>query len=298
MISDFIQKIFQTTKSTSAVGAAGGMGGVPFGLIAGNGPFPFEFVRGAQAAGYCVYAVCHLGQTAPELEEQLGGICWIKVGELGRMIEAFSRWGVKEVAMAGGINRVSIFGGVKPDRRALALLAKLRTTKDDIIMRGVADELAADGITVVSCTRFMQDSLTSEGVLTRRVPSEEQLVDIEVGRLAIKAMSEQHIGQTVCVREGVVVAVEAVEGTDATIARGGRLGGAGTVVVKCAKTTQDMRFDVPTVGLRTLEGMKKVGATVLALEAGRSLLLERNEVVAFANRNGMTIIGIPPLVPH
>ncbi|MDD2941428.1 MAG: UDP-2,3-diacylglucosamine diphosphatase LpxI [bacterium] len=296
MISDLIKKFFTTTKSDKAVVTASNLSGIPFGLIAGNGPFPFEFVRGAQAAGYCVYAVCHLGQTSPELEEELGGVCWIRVGELGRMIDAFSRWGVKEVAMAGGINRVSIFGGVRPDRRALALLGRLRTTKDDIIMRGVADELAAEGITVVSCTRFMQDSLASEGVLTKRAPSEEQLADIEVGRQAIRAMSEQHIGQTVCVREGVVVAVEAVEGTDAAISRGSRLGGPGTVVVKCAKTTQDMRFDVPTVGLKTLQGMKQGGATVLALEAGRSLLLERNEVIAFADRNRMTIVGIPPLV--
>ena len=265
------------------------------GVIAGNGPFPFEFVRGAKTHGYRVAAVCHRGETTPDFEEQVDRALWIKVGELGRMIAFFKKAQVKQVAMAGGINRVQVFGGVKLDMRGAQLLARVRSAKDDIIMRGVAEELEKDGIEVISCTCFMQESLAPLGILTKSSPTKLENEDIEVGRSALRSMGPHHIGQVVVVREGVIVAVEAVEGTDKAILRGGELGGAGVVVVKCAKPSQDMRFDVPTIGEKTMTSMVTAGARVLAVEAGRSLILHREQVVEAANKAGIAIIGREPL---
>lgn len=269
---------------------------LPIGVIAGNGPFPIRFVQEARAHGREVVAVCHRGETSEEIAQHVDVLHWVKVGELGKLISAFKSEGVREVAMAGGINRVNHFGDVKLDARGASLMLKLRSTKDDVIMRGIADELAREGIEVISCTTFLSDSLVREGVLTKAKPSDDEREDIRVGVAAIEAMSAQDIGQTVVVRQGVVVAVEAVEGTDAAIRRGGDLGGKGVVVVKFAKPTQDMRFDVPTIGVKTLEVMKESGARVLAVEAGRTLIMDEAEMVAVANKSKITILGCPPLV--
>ncbi len=269
---------------------------LPIGVIAGNGPFPMRFVQEAKANGRDVVAVCHIGETSEEIAQFVDTLHWIKVGELGKMISAFRSEGVREVAMAGGINRVNHFGDVKLDARGASLMLKLRSTKDDVIMRGIADELAREGIEVISCTTFLSDSLVREGVLTKSSPSADELEDIQVGVDAIAAMSAQDIGQTVVVRQGVIVAVEAVEGTDAAILRGGELGGKGSVVVKFAKPTQDMRFDVPTIGIKTIEVMRSSGARVLAVEAGRTLIMDEGEMVALANKCKIAIVGCAPLV--
>ncbi len=263
----------------------------PIGVIAGNGVYPRLFATAVRERGNDVVAVCHLGETDPSIEELVQTCVWIKVGELGRMIDTFVKHGVREVAMAGGINRIKLFGGVKLDLRGAALLAKLRSTKDDVIMRGVAGELEKLGIAVIPCTRFMEQHLVDLGVLTKSKPTAEEEADIEVGRVALQAMAPHHIGQLVVVRDGVVVAVEAVEGSDAAIRRGGELGGRGAVVVKYAKSTQDMRFDVPTVGLKTVEIMAEVKARVLALEAGKTLLLDREQVLRFADSHKISIVG-------
>ena len=268
----------------------------PIGIIAGNGTFPQRFAVEAKRHGCHVTAVCHTGETAEEIEQFVDAVVWIKVGELGKMVSTFRKAEISYVAMAGGIDRVNLFGGVKLDARGAALLLKLRSTKDDVIMRGIADELLSEGIEVFDCTIFLSDSLVKEGVLTSSAPSADEQQDIEVGIRAIQAMATEHIGQTVVVREGVIVAVEAVEGTDRAILRGGELGGAGSVVVKCAKPTQDMRFDVPTVGVRTLETMIQAQARVLALEAGRCLLLDQDEVLALAKKHKIAIVGCPSLV--
>ena len=266
------------------------------GVIAGNGQFPFRFVEEAKRNGHSVVAVCHVDETSPELEHLVDHATWIQVGQLGKLVKTFQEHHISQVAMAGGISRVKHFGDVKLDARGAALLLKIRSTKDDVIMRGIAAELEREGITVIDCTVFLQDCLAEEGVLTRSVPSAEEWDDIEVGRKAIQVMSSEDIGQLVVVREGVVVAVEAVEGTNEAILRGGNLGRRDSVVVKFAKPTQDMRFDVPTIGLKTIETMIEAKCRVLAVEAGRTLLMDREEVVALANKNKICVVGCPPLV--
>lgn len=266
------------------------------GLIAGNGQFPFEYIRSANKAGHPIIAVCHTGETDPQIDRIAHSVVWIKVGELGKLIDTFVTNGVKQVAMAGGINRVRLFGGVKLDVRGLKLLAKIKSTKDDLIMRGIAEELKSEGIEVIESTRFLQESIATEGVMTRSCPSHSEREDITIGVDAIKAMSSQHIGQLVVIRDGVIVAVEAVEGTDAAILRGGSLGGAGTVVVKFAKTTQDMRFDVPTIGAKTIETMASVKGRVLAIEAGRTLIMDKEKTINLADKYGISIVGCEPAI--
>lgn len=275
----------------------GSLTGAPIGVIAGGSNFPLRFIEEAHRHGRPVVVVAHRGETREEISELADELVWIKVGELGKLIDTFSRHRVKEVAMAGGINRVRLFGGVKLDKRGAALLYRLRSTKDDVIMRGIAEELEGEGISVVSCALYLTQCLVKVGVLTESGPTPEEAADIEIGIQALRAMSAQDIGQLVVVREGVVVAVEAVEGTDATIRRGGELGGKGSVVVKFAKPTQDMRFDVPTVGLKTIRTLIEAKARVLALEAGRSLMMDEPEVLALANKHNIAIVGCPPLVP-
>ena len=266
------------------------------GLLAGNGPFPFEFIAGAKKEGCKVASVCYEGEADRELENHCLSTDWVKIGQLGKMIKAFKLRKVKYVALAGGISRVKHFGDVKVDARGAKMLLRIRSAKDDAIMRGLADELAKDGIQVVDCTIFLSNCLATQGLLAGPRLREKELQDIEVGVEAIKAMSSQHIGQLVVVKDGVVVAVEAVEGTDATILRGGELGGKGCVVVKFAKTTQDMRFDVPTIGIKTIDSLKEVKARVIALEAGRSLIVNKQEVFDAAKAAGISIIGCESLV--
>lgn len=270
--------------------------GEPVGMIAGNGPFPFTFAKEAKERGHPVIAVCHEGETDKEIEKFVDKVRWIKVGELGSIIKTFKEFQTKYVAMAGGISRVRHFGDVKLDMRGSALILKLRSTKDDVIMRGIADELLSEGIEVIPCTVFLRSMITTQGILTKKDLSPEEETDVSIGIDALVAMSSQDIGQLVVVREGVIVAVEATEGSDEAILRGGKLGGKGIVIVKCAKTTQDMRFDVPTIGLRTLDIMEQVGARVLAVESGRSIIIDKNDVISKAERLGITIVGIPPLI--
>lgn len=263
------------------------------GVVAGNGPFPIHFVKRAKDAGVRVVVVAHRHETDPAIEKIADRVVWIRVGELGKILKTFISEKIHYVAMAGGINRIRLFGGVKLDGRGAKLLLRLRSTKDDVIMRGIADEMLRDKIEVIPCTAFLNEWIVEEGVLTNAAPTETERSDIFVGIAAIQAMSEQHIGQLVVVREGVIVAVEAVEGSDRAIVRGGELGGAGTVVVKCAKPAQDMRFDVPTAGERTIESMTTAKARVLALEAGRCVLIDPVETIRRANAAGIVIFGIP-----
>ena len=283
-------------RISSQTPTSGSLHSKKVGIIAGNGLFPFIFAEGAIKHGYQVIAVCHKNETDPNIEKLVAVCEWIKVGELGKIIATFKQHGVNEVAMAGGINRIRLFGGVKLDARGARLLARLRSTKDDILMRGVAEELAGEGIEVISCTRFMSDSMVEEGVLTKSKPTAEELQDIEVGASALKALSSQNIGQLVAVRDGVVVAVEAIEGSDATIDRVGELRCHGAVIVKFAKPTQDMRFDVPTVGPKTIERMIKAKARVLALETGRCVMVDKERLLKLANQNKIAVIGCKALV--
>lgn len=268
----------------------------PIGIIAGNSNFPIRFAQEAKKNGRDIVTVAHSGETDPAIIEKVDHLEWIKVGELGKIIDIFKKLEVKEVALAGGINRIKLFGGVKLDARGRDLIFRLKSTKDDVIMRGIAEELSNEGINVIPCSQYLTSCLVQEKIYTDSKPTEEEKSDIDVGIEALKALSTQHIGQLVVVREGVVVAVEAVEGSDRAIMRGGELGGRGVVIVKFAKTSQDMRFDIPTIGPKTIQTMIKVHARVIAVEEGRCLIMDEDIVVDLANKHNISIIGCPKLM--
>jgi DUF1009 family protein len=259
------------------------------GLIAGNGRFPLIFARTARAEGVEVVAVAHEGETLPELAEAVDAITWVKVGELERMIHALQQSGVDRAVMAGGIRKAALLEHFAPDARALQFLAGLASLGDDALLRAVAAELERDGIEIVASTLFLSSILAPSGPLTKRPADQAQWNDIRHGMAVAKAIGRWDIGQSVVVKSGIVLAVEAIEGTDATIRRGGR---AGAVVVKVSKPQQDLRFDVPAVGPETVRVCVQAGVAVLALEAGKTLLLDRAELLQDAEHSGLCIVGV------
>jgi DUF1009 family protein len=243
------------------------------GLIAGNGRFPLLFAQGARNQSVSVTAVAHVGETLPELSEWVDKIFWIRVGQLGKMIKIFKAEGVKEVVMAGGIKKTRLFADAWPDIRSLTLLAKVKEKKDDALLRAVAGELEREGIKVLESTLYLKSLLAQKGVMTKRKPTTQELEDIRFGWSLAREIGRLDIGQCLVVKNKVVLAVEAIEGTDETIKRAGRLGKEGVVVIKMCKPQQDFRFDIPAVGIETIRAMGEVKASVLALEAGRSILV-------------------------
>ena len=266
--------------------------GERIGLIAGNGRFPIIFAENAKRLGYAVSAVAHIGETAPELEQHVERIHWIKVGQFNKLIQALKEDGVRQAVMLGGIKKTHVFTTVRPDLRALALFSRLKQWKDDAILREVATELEGEGIQIRESTFGLLGILVEEGSLTERSPSKKEWEDIRYGWEVAQDIGRLDIGQCVVVKDRVVVAVEAVEGTDEAIRRGGVLAGEGAVVVKRSKPQQDLRFDLPAVGPATVEAMASVKATVLALEADRSVLLDRDETLRKAERAGIAIVGL------
>jgi DUF1009 family protein len=262
------------------------------GLIAGNGKFPLIFAAEARREGYEVVAVAHRGETPQEIENLVEKVTWIQVGQLGKLIETFKKAGVTQAAMAGGIRKVKLFSNFRPDLRGVRFLAGLKSREDDALLRGVADELAKEGITVLESTLCLPHIVAKEGVLTQQAPSPAQWEDIHYGFRLAKEIGRLGIGQTVVVKGGVVVAVEAVEGTDAAIARGGSLAGSGCVVVKVSKPRQDLRFDVPAAGVETIRSIRAVRGAALALEAEKTILLERDEMLREASRCGVIIAAL------
>ncbi len=262
------------------------------GLIAGNGTFPIAFARAAKEKGLQVIAVAHEGETLPELSQWVDGIFWIKVGQLGKLISIFKEQGVHDVLMAGGIKKTRLFQGGMPDLRAAALLAKMLYKKDDSILRAVAAELESEGITVRESTLYLDNILAPAGILTRRKPSKDERLDIEFGWQMAKEIGKLDIGQTVVVKNQAVLAVEAIEGTDEAIRRGGRLCGKGAVVVKICKPQQDLRFDLPAIGMQTIQTMKEVKASCLAVEAGKTIIFDQKELAAEADRSGIAIVAV------
>lgn len=259
------------------------------GLIAGNGRFPIIFAKTAPGAGVRVVAVAHEGETLPELERLVAEITWVRVGQLERIIGAFRRAGVTRAVMAGGIRKEALLEHFDPDERAQRFLARLTTWGDDVLLRGVAEELESEGIAVVSSTVFLESLLAPDGPLTGCPPDPAQWKDIHLGMAVAKALGQWDVGQSVVVKSGMVLAVEAIEGTDATIARGGR---PGAVVVKVSKPQQDLRFDVPAIGPETVRQCSRAGIAVLAVEAGKTLVLDREEVVGLAAAADLVIVGV------
>ncbi len=261
------------------------------GIIAGNGTFPLLVAQAARHRQIEVIAVAHLNETDPALEPLCAQITWVKVGELQRMIGTFKGAGVTRAAMAGGISRARLKDSFAPDQRALAMLARVGKFSDDTVLRGVAGELEADGIEVIDPIYLLERALADEGTMAGPQPSTAQLNDLKLAFSVTRALGPYDIGQAVAVRDGVVAAVEAVEGTDAAIRRAAALSGRGLVVVKAAKPGQDLRFDRPAVGPNTIELLAEVGAAVLGIEAGCTMLLERQRTMALADRQAITVYG-------
>ncbi len=271
--------------------------GERIGLIAGNGRFPIIFADNARKLGYHVSAVAHEGETDPELADHVDRIHWIKIGQLNKLIKAFKEDKVHQAVMLGGIKKTHVFTTVRPDFRTLAMATRLALWKDDDILREFAKELEREGIAICESTFGLEGILVEEGTLTARAPSEKEWEDIRYGWDVAHDIGRLDIGQCVVIKDRVVVAVEAVEGTDGAIKRGGDLAKEGAVVVKRSKPQQDLRFDLPAVGPRTIEVMTSVKASVLAIEAGRTILLDREIVLDKARSARIAIVGITKLEP-
>ncbi len=261
------------------------------GIVAGGGQFPFLIAKKAKEFGYKVVAVGLSGQTDSLLAKEVDIYHEIRVGQLGKLIKILKKERAFEVTFAGKINKPKALWDARPDLKAVKLWRSLVSRNDDHILRAVARELETNGLKVVSPTKYLEFLLTPKGVLTKRKPSREQWEDIIFGWGIAKAVGELDIGQCVVVKDRAVVAVEAMEGTDATICRAGELI-KGAVVIKVCKPKQDIRFDLPSVGIKTIESMIKAGAKVLAIEAGKSLFFDREKAIQLADKAGIVVIGI------
>jgi DUF1009 family protein len=272
------------------------------GLIAGNGRFPFLVLDAARAQGYEVVVTAIKEEAFPEIESQgAASVHWLSLGELSKLIETFQREGVTRAVMAGQVKHKQIFSSIRPDWRLAKLLLSLTTRNTDSLLGAIAKVLADEGIVLENSTSLLEPLLAKSGVLTKRAPSEQEKKNIDYGRTVARGLGQYDIGQTVVVAENACVAVEAMEGTDATIERAGQIMASleadtstlerSLTVVKIAKPKQDMRFDVPVIGVKTIEVMRKAGATCLALDAGKCLLLDGDAVIVAADEAGITIVA-------
>ncbi|MCA3014089.1 MAG: UDP-2,3-diacylglucosamine diphosphatase LpxI [Myxococcaceae bacterium] len=269
----------------------GARGEGKIGLIAGSGRFPVLFAQAARARGLAVHAVAHELEADPTLTLSVDSLDWVKVGQLDGIRAVLARHGVTRAVMAGGIGRIRSFTQARPDLGALRVVASLRSMRDDEVLRAVADAFERQGITIVAPTAFVPEVLAGRGLLAGPPPSAAQERDAAIGAEVAEALGRVDVGQTVMVKDGAVLAVEAVEGTDEAIRRGGRYGGRGAVVVKRAKPGQDLRFDLPAVGPQTIEVMREVGAAVLVVEAGKTVLLDRESLFKWAGRLRISVLG-------
>jgi len=286
------------------------------GLIAGNGRFPFLLLDAARAQGLSVVVAAIREETDPEMDQRAAtdqgvSVYWLSLGELSRLIETFQKEGVQNAVMAGQVKHKQIFSSIRPDWRLAKLLLNLRSRNTDMLLGAVAKVLGDEGIELISSTQFLEPLLAQEGVLTQRAPDQDECRNIQYGLEVARAVAGFDIGQTVVVAAQACVAVEAMEGTDATIERAGRLmqsvdepldGDAAAesstlarrlTVVKVAKPNQDMRFDVPVIGMATVEAMIRAGASCLSIEAGRTLLFDRDALLERASQAGIAIVAAP-----
>jgi len=277
------------------------------GLIAGNGRFPFLLLDAARAHGAEVVVAAIKEETDPEMDARAAAdagvrVYWLSLGELSRLIETFHKEGVKQAVMAGQVKHKQIFSSIRPDWRLAKLLLSLRTKNTDMLLGAVAKVLGDEGIELISSTSYLEPLLAKPGVLTRRKPTEQEERDIAYGRDVAQAVAGFDIGQTVVVASQACVAIEAMEGTDAAIERAGELMGSleeeastldrSLTVIKVAKPKQDMRFDVPVIGVQTIETMRRAGATCLAIEAGRTLVFDADNAMTIADAAGIAVVAL------
>jgi DUF1009 family protein len=269
---------------------------VRYGLIAGNGRFPLLALETARREGHEVVVVAIENEAAPELAQYASALHWINIGQLAKLIAIFQRENISEVMMTGQVRHVSLFSGITPDWRLVKLLASLKEKNTAALIGGIQQVLREEGIELVDSTRLLKPLLAPEGVLTRRKPNKEEEADIRYGRRLASALASADIGQSVVISEKACVAAEAMEGTDAMLRRAASLvKGKPLRLVKASHGRAHLLFDVPVAGLTTIETMLETRTTVLAVDAGRTLLLDKDEMIERANRADIAIIGYPPL---
>ena len=261
------------------------------GLIAGNGKFPFLVLEGAKRAGTSVAVAAIREETDPAIESLADRLTWVGIGQLGKMLRFFKNEGVDKAIMAGQVKHVQIFSRAIPDVRMLKMLLRLPRRNTDALIGAVANELASEGIELIDSTFFLKDQLPQPGTLTKRAPDERERSDVEYGLEIARGIAGMDLGQTIVVRDRACVAIEAMEGTDAVIRRAGGLVRGRLTVVKIAKPDQDMRFDVPVVGVPTIESMKDSAATCLCLTAGKTLMFDREAMVKLADKHKIAILA-------
>ncbi len=265
------------------------------GIIAGGGQFPVLLCRAARDQGKETVVLALEGEADPALSREGDSCVFFKLGQLGRIISSFKQAGVERIVMAGSVSKPQLFSGkIRPDRKLISLLPKIKKLRlhDDGLLRALADVLAAEGILVVDSTNLLPELRTPQGVLTKRKPSRRERKDADYGFKLAKDLGRFDIGQCIVVRQKAVLAVEGMEGTDETIRRGGVLGGGRAMVVKVAKPGQDLRFDLPSVGLATIRTMVASGCKALVLESGRTLAFDREKMVRLADREGIAILSL------
>jgi UDP-2,3-diacylglucosamine hydrolase len=265
------------------------------GLIAGNGRFPFLVLDAARAQGHDVTVIAAKEEASADLSDAAArhgaAIHWISIGQLGKCISLLKESGITQAVMAGQVKHTKLFADIVPDFTLAGVLMRLKARNTDALIAGVADVLRDRGIELLDSTAFLTPLLAREGVLTRRAPTDEERRDLAFGYGVADAIAALDVGQTIAVKSAAVVAIEAMEGTDAVIARAGRLAGRGVRIVKVAKPNQDMRFDVPVVGVSTIEAMKSAGADLLSVDAAKTLMIDGDAIVRAADEAGICIVG-------
>jgi len=262
------------------------------GVIAGSGQFPLLFIEAAKKAGRRTVLIAHRNETDDEVAAAADEVCWVKLGQLGKLLKFFHSRGVGETVFVGAITKTKIFRDILPDIKALSLWNKIDSKQDDAILRAVAGALEQEGIQVLESTCYLQHLFFPHGVLTRKKPDNNQRLDIAFGWKNARAIGAMDIGQCVVVRNRSVLAVEAIDGTDATIIRGGNLAKEQAVVVKVRKPGQDFRFDLPATGIQTIKTLASVRGAVLAVEAGQSLLFDPEAMIRAADEAGIIVVGV------
>ena len=266
------------------------------GLIAGNGRFPFLVLDAARSVGHDVTVVAIKEEALPDLADAAArapraALHWVSLGQLGKCITLLKEAGVTEAVMAGQVKHAKLFADIIPDLTLIGVLLRLKARNTDALISGIADVLREHGINLLDSTALLAPLLAREGVLTRRAPTGDERADLEHGYRVADVVAGLDVGQTIAVKSGAVVAVEAMEGTDAVIARAGELAGRGVRIVKVAKPNQDMRFDVPVVGVSTIDAMAAAGATLLSVDAGKTLLIDGEAIIRAADEAGIAIVG-------
>jgi len=261
-------------------------------LIAGNGDFPRMFIAQARARGVRVSAVGFKGETQADVEKLATTFTWIELGKLQQLIDRLKSYPAREVALAGGIKKTRFFMPIIPDGRALRVRKSVVEKKDDGLLRALARELEGEGLAVVPSTIYLEEAMAKRGVLSARHPTEAESADLAFGLKLAREIGSADIGQTVVVKDQIPLAIEAIEGTDACIARGGKLGSGGAVVVKVLKPGQDQRFDLPVIGPRTVASLHKAGCTAIGIETGHVLLIDEPEILRLAAKWKICIVGL------